>query len=118
VKPNLVPYDKFKIENQIKAFEFINVLRTLEIRLESPFAMRKVSRVKSSTARSRGWYYCGPDFQSKYSVTGYVLLIGRGAPVTNAAENGYFQKYGCTRTIMQYLFFSCPRVHRSGTQLS
>ena len=29
VKPNLVPYNEFKIDNQIKAFEFINdALRT------------------------------------------------------------------------------------------
>lgn len=30
VRPKLVPYDKFKIGNEIRAYEFLNVLRTLK----------------------------------------------------------------------------------------
>ena len=29
VRPNLVPYDKYTLRNQIRAYEFMNVLRTL-----------------------------------------------------------------------------------------
>jgi hypothetical protein len=64
VRPKLVPYDKFKIGNEIRAYEFLNVLRTL-----------KSWKVIFGDEKSlKGEELTGPDFRNKYSITGFCSI--------------------------------------------
>lgn len=79
VTPNLVPLDKYTLSNKIKAYEFINVLRTLSpsrivfgdeksIKGEE-FWSKKVRRDPITGAVPAN--KTGSDFRNTYSVTGF-----------------------------------------------
>ena len=82
VRPNLVPYDKYTLRNQIRAYEFMNVLRTLNpfrivfgdeksIKGEE-FWSKKVRRdpITGEVPANK----TGSDFRNTYSVTGLCSM--------------------------------------------
>ena len=120
MRPNLVSYDKFKIENEIRAYEFLNVLRTLKswkvifgddksLKGEEFYSKKNRRNPVTGTVASM---LTGPDFRNKYSITGFcsinrekdVAVWFRIHKDTNdaeeflnaikqAAKEGYFSEY-------------------------
>jgi len=82
VKPNLIPLDKFKIENEIRAYEFLNVLRTLKtwkvifgdeksLKGEEFYSKRVRRNPVTGMVAS---ILTGADFRNKYSITGFCSI--------------------------------------------
>jgi hypothetical protein len=82
VKPNMVPYDKFRIDNVIKAFEYIHIILTLDpkrlvfadekLLKGQELFMRKV-RVDPMTGEKPAMNP-DPDFRNTHSITGFCSI--------------------------------------------
>ena len=96
VKPNLVPYDKFKIENVIRAYEYIEILLDIDpfrlvfadeklLKGQEPF-LRNV-RVNPETGE-RPAMNPDPDFRNTHSITGFCSIDPTKPPVVFRIHEG------------------------------
>lgn len=85
VKPNLVPYDKFKPENQVRAFEYLKAVYDLhpdkvvfgdEKHLKSEELFSKKVRKDPLTGETPP-VFTDPDFRNAYNITGFCSINTR-----------------------------------------